>query len=267
MCLAATVGVPPSSPDTELLTSPSVSDIWRFARPLISRFATRPVVLRAARTPDLANIRNYLLQANDPHLGLRSAEDLARSVMTGIFYIFELRGEIIGIAGVFPMVRGDGTIDFELGCLHVKREYRGFGLQTLLMPLGVAAATITDARPSTNIYAGIKRPNPVSEKNTKDAGFEEVTGARPFPAPCETSTCSNQAAQPPGGCCGAYFQLPPPKRCVVIRGFLRNSSIRLFSNKEKQWLFVLMDVHLLASPFSDQLADWIRDNCGPTSAA
>jgi hypothetical protein len=181
--------------------------------------------------------------------------------MTGIFYIFELRDEIIGLAGVFPIVRPDGSIDFELGCLHVKREYRGFGLQVLLMPLGVAAATITDDRPGTKIYAGIKRPNEISEKNTKDAGFEEITGGQPFPPPCETSTCTNKAVQPPGGCCGAYFQLPDPGKCKAIRAFLRNYSLRLFKNKEKRSLFLLIDVHLLSSPFSDQLKDWLRENC------
>ena len=76
----------------------------------------------------------------------------------------------------------------ELGMCYVKKEWRGFGLQTLLLQLRVCAATlgqVPDKRDTAleqnyaTLIIGVKPANEHSAVNTMELGFEPLTATSP----------------------------------------------------------------------------------------
>ena len=146
-------------------------------------------VVRAAGLGDVGHIlaeyreaiKNLPLEES-ANLLSRPYDAFKAAVENGLFFVIENAvGNFMAGAGVFDL---ENPTEKELGMCYVKKEWRGFGLQTLLLQVRVCAATLgqvpeKNGNDNTNknyaaLIAGVKPANAHSAANTTELGFEPL---------------------------------------------------------------------------------------------
>src|SRR3954447_240875 len=194
-----------------------------------------PAVIRAAGLGDMTRIlaeydeaiKNLPL-AESANLLLRPYSEFKAAVENGLFFMIENEtSEFMAGAGAFDLA--DPTAK-ELGMCYVKKEWRGFGLQTLLLNARVCAATLGQA-PQSNLTAGtsrsygklitgVKPANERSAANTAELGFEPLS-MRPPALFLACGSCRTPPAPGSGRtCCCDFFYLPDARRADAIENSL-----------------------------------------------
>jgi GNAT superfamily N-acetyltransferase len=163
----------------------------------------------------------------------RPYAEFRAAVENGLFFVIEnATGNFMAGAGVFDLA--DAGVK-ELGMCYVKQEWRGFGLQTLLLHVRVCAATLGQvpdkgaeigigtgaARNYAALITGVKPANARSASNTAELGFEPLAA----PSPALFNACAS-CRRPPAAnwgrkCCCDFFSLADPPRRQVIEKSLQ----------------------------------------------
>lgn len=201
-------------------------------------------VLRNATPNDVERIVAFLISNPSPNIKLRRTEAYEASVANDVFYVLEVDEQLIAVAGVFPIV--EDSSDYELGSLYLVESYRGFGIQELMMPLGIAATLIFDSE--AIIYAGV-RNGPLAEssrRNIKAAGFEPLVDKDD---PLFESTCPSCDSRPESGdsCCGTFYVLPRDRYCDHIRKLLLGGDV-VYRRRNGAELRIEIKAQVLANP-------------------
>lgn len=214
-------------------------------------------------------IRNLPLEES-ANLLSRPYDQFKAAVEDGLFFIVENAvGNFMAGAGAFDLA--DPT-EKELGMCYVKNEWRGYGLQTLLLQIRICAATLgqvpdkSDDSSANKSYAtlitGVKPANEYSAANTVKLGFKPF--ATPSPAifaacvSCRTPPASDSGRK----CCCEFFYLSDAKRAEAIEKSLQMESWSRTRN-DKQLIVGLKIRHLLDPDFRKALQDIARELKGP----
>lgn len=197
-------------------------------------------VVRAAGLGDVGRIlaeyreaiKNLPLEES-ANLLSRPYDEFKAAVENGLFFVIENAvGNFMAGAGVFDLANQS---EKELGMCYVKKEWRGFGLQTLLLQARVCAATLgqvpeKNGNHSTNknydqnyaaLIAGVKPANAHSAANTTELGFEPLTA----PSAALFAACASCRTPPASGsgrkCCCDFFYLSDDRRAEAIEKSLQ----------------------------------------------
>jgi GNAT superfamily N-acetyltransferase len=188
------------------------------------------------------------------------------AVENGLFFVVEnATGNFMAGAGVFDL---EDPSEKELGMCYVKQEWRGYGLQTLLLHVRVCAATLGQvpdkgagnraARNYAALITGVKPANARSASNTANLGFEPL--AAPSPALFNACASCRTPTAPDCGrkCCCDFFCLADTRRRQVIEKSLQMENWSRTRN-DHQLIVALKIRHLLDSDFRKALQDIIDE--------
>ena len=227
--------------------------------------------IRAAGVGDMTRIlaeygeaiKNLPL-AESANLLSRPYSEFKTAVENGLFFIVENEaGNFMAGAGAFDLA--DPTVK-ELGMCYVKKEWRGFGLQTLLLNVRVCAATLGQAsqpnlpagtkRSCARLITGVKPANERSAANTGELGFEPLA----LPPAALFLACGACRTPPAPGsgriCCCDFFYLPDTRRADAIENILAMKDWSRTRNDVR--LVVSFKVrHLLDPDFRNSLQDTV----------
>lgn len=210
-------------------------------------------------------IRNLPLKES-ANLLSRPYDEFRAAVENGLFFIVEdAVGNFMAGAGAFDL---SDSAEKELGMCYVTKEWRGFGLQTLLLQIRICAATLGQVpaesgnSSTTQAYAalitGVKPANEHSAENTVELGFEPLTacsaalfGACGF---CRTPPPSDVGRK----CCCDFFYLSNAKRAEAIEKSLQMEQWSRTRN-DNQLIVKLKVRHLLDPHFRKALQDIARE--------
>ena len=234
--------------------------------------------IRAAGVTDIPRIlaeyseaiKNLPL-AESANLLSRPYNEFKAAVENGLFFIIEnATGNFLGGAGAFDL---QDPAAKELGMCYVKREWRGFGLQTLLLNIRVCAATLGQV-PDAGMIAGanknyaalitgVKPANDRSAANTTGLGFQPL--AAPPPALFSSCAACRTPPLPDSGrkCCCDFFYLPESRRADAIEKSLQIPDWTRTRN-DIQLIVSFKIRHLLDSDFRKALQDIVSDLRGRT---
>jgi hypothetical protein len=189
------------------------------------------------------------------------------AVENGLFFVIEnATGNLMAGAGVFDLA---GSAEKELGMCYVKREWRGYGLQTLLLHVRVCAATLGEvsdksAAGSAASYAalitGVKPDNLRSAANTSELGFEPLANPPPalFAACGSCRTPPSQHSNSGRKCCCDFLSLADARRRQVLEKSLQMENWSRTRDDRK--LIVSLKIrHLLDADFRKALQDVIDE--------
>src|SRR5688500_2951199 len=221
--------------------------------------------IRAAGLGDLEHIlaeygeaiKNLPLEES-ANLLSRPYEKFKSAVENGLFFVVENAvGNFMAGAGVFDLA---DPSEKELGMCYVKKEWRGFGLQTLLLQIRICAATLGQVRDrSTNksyaaLIIGVKPANERSAVNTVEIGFEPLsTPSTALFAPC--AYCRTPPALDAGRkCCCDFFYLSDERCADAIEKSLQMEHWSRTKN-DNQLIVTLKIRHLLDPDFRNALQD------------
>ena len=192
----------------------------------------------------------------------RPYDEFKAAVENGLFFVIENAvGNFMAGAGVFDL---PGSAEKELGMCYVKKEWRGYGLQTLLLQIRICAATLGQV-PDKNegngmtknfaaLITGVKSANEHSAANTERVGFEPL--ATPPSAlfnacaSCRTPPAPDSALK----CCCDFFYLSNDRRAGAIEKSLQMENWSRTRNGHE--LIVALKIrHLLDTDFRNALHD------------
>jgi hypothetical protein len=210
-------------------------------------------------------IRN-LPMGESANLLSRPYDKFKAAIENGLFFVVENAvGNFMAGAGAFDLA---DPAEKELGMCYVKREWRGFGLQTLLLRLRVCAATLGQVpdkseRSSSNqnyatLVIGVKPTNEHSAVNTIELGFEPLTVL----SPALFATCASCRTPPPSDsrrkCCCDFFYLSDARRADTIEKSLQMEHWSR-TRKNHQLIVTLKIRHLLDVDFRKTLQDTVHE--------
>src|SRR5688500_12839900 len=226
---------------------------------------TMHATIRAACLGDLEHIlaeygeaiKNLPLEES-ANLLSRPYDKFKSAVENGLFFVVENAvGNFMAGAGVFDLA---DPSEKELGMCYVKKEWRGFGLQTLLLQIRICAATLGQVRDrSTNrsyaaLIIGVKPANEHSAVNTVEIGFEPLS----TPSAALFAACA-YCRTPPAlaserKCCCDFFYLSDERRADAKE---KGSTTKHRSRtKNYHQLIVALKIrHLLDMDFRNALQD------------
>ncbi|WON74019.1 hypothetical protein [Nitrosospira sp. Is2] len=233
--------------------------------------------VRAAGLADVAHILaeyrdaiSTLPPEESANLLWRPYGEFKAAVENGLFFIVEnATGNFMAGAGVFDL---DDAGEKELGMCYVKQEWRGFGLQTLLLHVRVCAATLgqvphkgagigTGTGAAGNYAAlitGVKPANARSASNTAELGFEPLAA----PSPALFNACASCRTPPAANCgrkcCCDFFSLADTRRRQVIEKSLQMENWSKTRN-DQQLIVGLKIRHLLDPDFRKALQDIVDE--------
>ncbi len=230
-------------------------------------------VVRAAGLGDVGHILAEYREAiknlppeESANLLSRPYDEFKAAVENGLFFVIENTvGNFMAGAGVFDLAN---PTEKELGMCYVKKEWRGFGLQTLLLQVRVCAATLgqvpeKNGSHSTNknyaaLIAGVKPANAHSAANTTELGFEPVAvpSAALFAAcaSCRTPPASSSGRK----CCCDFFYLSDDRRAEAIEKSLQMENWSRTRNGN-QLIVILKIRHLQDPDFRNALQDIVHE--------
>lgn len=229
--------------------------------------------IRAAGLGDVEHILAEYRQAvkelpleESANLLWRPYDEFKAAVENGLFFIIENAvGNFMAGAGVFDLAN---PTEKELGMCYVKKEWRGYGLQTLLLHIRICAATLgqvpgeSTGNSANESYAmlitGVKPANEYSAANTIKLGFEPLaTPPSALFAAC--GSCRTPPAPDSGRkCCCDFFYLSNAKRAEAIEKSLQMEQWSRTRNDNQllvRWKFR----HLLDPDFRKALQDVVRE--------
>ena len=184
--------------------------------------APMPVAIVSAAACDLDAIIAFLRCASHEKLLPRPAEDYRRAIDAGLFCVARSGTDLVAVAGAF--VLSDDPALIEMGSCCVAPQFRGFGLQKLLVRARIAAS-IARVGPEARILTAVTPHNAGSLASVLNAGFEPLTEqARHLLELC------GHCATPPAGasgrlCCCDFFHIPASRRRSEIAALLRPGPI------------------------------------------
>jgi GNAT superfamily N-acetyltransferase len=202
-------------------------------------------------------IRNLPLEES-ANLLSRPYDKFKAAVENGLFFVVENAvGNFMAGAGAFDLA---DPSEKELGMCYVKKEWRGFGLQTLLLQIRVCAATLGQVpdRSANKSYAaliiGVKPANEHSAANAAEIGFEPLA----TPSAALFAACAYCRTPPALGsarkCCCDFFYLSDDRRADAIEKSLQIEHWSRTKN-DKQLIVTLKIRHLLDPDFRKALQD------------
>ena len=229
--------------------------------------------IRAAGLGDVEHILAEYRQAvaelsleESANLLWRPYDEFKAAVENGLFFIIENAvGDFMAGAGVFDL---PGSGEKELGMCYVKKEWRGYALQTLLLQIRICAATLgqvpdkSEGNGATKNFAalitGVKPANEHSAANTERLGFE------PFATPPSASfnACASCRTPPTPDsrrkCCCDFFYLSDARRAEAIEKSLQMENWSRMRNGHE--LVVTLKIrHLLDTDFRNALHDIVQE--------
>lgn len=233
--------------------------------------------IRAASLGDLEHIlaeygeaiRNLPLEES-ANLLSRPYDKFKSAVENGLFFVVEnAAGNFMAGAGVFDLADPG---EKELGMCYVKKEWRGFGLQTLLLQIRICAATLGQVRDrSTNrsyatLIIGVKPANERSAVNTVEIGFEPLS----IPSTALFAPCAYCRTPPAPDserkCCCDFFYLSDDRRADAIEKSLQMENWSRTKN-DNQLIVTLKIRHLLDQDFRNALQDVVCELRSPNQPA
>lgn len=234
---------------------------------------TTHATIRSARLGDVEHILAEYRQAvaelpreESANLLWRPYDEFKAAVENGLFFVIENAvGSFMAGAGVFDL---PGSVEKELGMCYVKKEWRGYGLQNLLLQIRICAATLghvpdkSGEDAATKSFAalitGVKPANEHSAANTEGLGFE------PLPTPPSAlfnacASCRTPPAPDSGRkCCCDFFYLSDPRRAEAIEKSLQMENWSRTRNGHG--LIVALKIrHLLDIDFRNALHDIVQE--------
>jgi hypothetical protein len=230
-------------------------------------------VVRAAGLGDVGHIlaeyreaiKNLPLEES-ANLLSRPYDAFKAAVENGLFFVIENAvGNFMAGAGVFDL---ENPTEKELGMCYVKKEWRGFGLQTLLLQVRVCAATLgqvpeKNGNDNTNknyaaLIAGVKPANAHSAANTTELGFESLA----VPSAALFAACASCRTPPALGsgrkCCCDFFYLSDDRRAEAIEKSLQIENWSRIRNGN-QLIVTLKIRHLQDPDFRNALQDIVHE--------
>jgi GNAT superfamily N-acetyltransferase len=224
------------------------------------------------RAAGLADVEHILAQYREAigdlppeesaNLLWRPYGEFKAAVENGLFFIVEsATGNFMAGAGVFDLTEAG---EKELGMCYVRPEWRGYGLQTLLLHIRICAAALGEVpdndtrndagRNYATLITGVKPTNARSASNTAELGFEPL--ATPAPALFNAcASCRTPPAQDCGRkCCCDFFSLADTRRRQVIEKSLQMENWSRTRN-DHQLIVVLKIRHLQDADFRTALQD------------
>jgi GNAT superfamily N-acetyltransferase len=234
---------------------------------------TTHATIRAAGVSDITRILaeyseaiRSLPLAESANLLSRPYKEFKAAVENGLFFIIEnAAGDFMAGAGAFDL---DDPAAKELGMCYVRKEWRGFGLQTLLLDIRICAATLGQVPDASTItganksYAalitGVKPANERSAANTTALGFQPL--AAPLPALFSAcATCRTPPSMDSGRkCCCDFFYLPDSRRADTIEKSLQMTDWTRTKN-DIQLIVSFRIRHLLDPDFRNALQDIVSE--------
>lgn len=174
-------------------------------------------ILRTATADESEQIFAFYQKANDPNVLPRPAEDIRRSAERGNFYVVEVEGLMQAAAGVFDLSPTSTLV--EAGGCFVAPGFRGFGLQTLLLRVRLAAVAVNEGTDSSLISA-VKPDNGNSLRNVMEGGFEPwAEPSQEVLEPCVTCPCKSSLERGRQCCCD-FYRIPPDAQRQGVRKLL-----------------------------------------------
>jgi hypothetical protein len=234
---------------------------------------TTHAVVRAAGLGDVGHILAEYREAikilpleESANLLSRPYDEFKAAVENGLFFIIENAvGNFMAGAGVFDL---ENPTEKELGMCYVKKEWRGFGLQTLLLQVRVCAATLGQV-PEKNgncsrnknyaaLIAGVKPANAHSAANTTELGFEPLA----VPSAALFAACASCRTPPALGsgrkCCCDFFYLSDDRRAEAIEKSLQMENWSRIRNGNR--LIITLEIRHLQDPdFRNGLQDIVHE--------
>jgi hypothetical protein len=240
------------------------------------------VTQAAVRAAGLADVNHILAEYREAISNLPPEEsanllwrpygEFSAAVENGLFFVVEnATGNFMAGAGVFDLADAG---EKELGMCYVKQEWRGFGLQTLLLHVRVCAATLGQvpdkgagmgtstgaARNYAALITGIKPANARSASNTSELGFKSLAAPSPVLfnacASCRTPPAANWGRN----CCCDFFSLADNRRRQVIEKSLQMENWSKTRN-DHQLIVGLKIRHLQDPDFRKALQDIVDELC------
>lgn len=234
---------------------------------------TTHATLRAAGFGDMDRILTEYREAikNLPladaaNLLPRPYDEFKTAVENGLFFVIDnAAGKFMAGAGAFDL---SNPSEKELGMCYVKQEWRGFGLQTLLLNIRVCAASLGQVpdksmnnsrnKSYADLIIGVKPTNEHSCTNTLKLGFRPL--ATTSPALLEACAFCRTPPAPDSGrlCCCDFYYLPDAKRADTIEKSLRMDNWRKIKNGHE--VIVTPKIRHLADPdFRKALQDIVSE--------
>jgi hypothetical protein len=196
----------------------------------------------------------------------RPYQELRAAVENGLFFVIEdAGGNFMAGAGVFDLANPG---EKELGMCYVKQEWRGYGLQELLLHVRVCVATLGQmpdkdagkfaATRYAALITGVKPANAHSEANTAGLGFKPLG----TPSAALFMACTSCRTPPvPGAgrkCCCDFFALADARRREVIEKCLQMETWSRTKNGHR--LIVALKIrHLLDPDCREALQDAVDE--------
>ncbi len=209
----------------------------------------------------------------------RPYQEFRAAVENGLFFVIEdAGGNFMAGAGVFDLANPG---EKELGMCYAQQEWRGYGLQELLLHVRVCVATLGQmpdkdagkfaATRYAALITGLKPANAHSAANTAGLGFKPLG----TPSAALFMACTSCRTRPVQGagrkCCCDFFALADARRREVIEKCLQMETWSRTKNGHR--LVVALKVrHLLDPDCREALQDAIdelwrdklrRDDCSP----
>jgi hypothetical protein len=217
--------------------------------------------IRAAGPADVEHILAEYCEAvrtlpaeESANLLWRPYQEFRAAVENGLFFVIEDESaSFMAGAGVFDLANPG---EKELGMCYVKQEWRGYGLQALLLHVRVCVATLGQmpdkeagkcaATSYAALITGVKPANAYSGANTAQLGFKPL--ATPSPALFMACASCRTPPVPDTGrkCCCDFFALADVRRKQVIEKSLQMESWSRTRNDDQ--LVVALKVHHLLDP-------------------
>ena len=223
--------------------------------------------IRAAGLGDVEHILAEYRQAvtelpleESANLLWRPYDEFKTAVENGLFFVIENAvGSFMAGAGVFDL---PDSAEKELGMCYVKKEWRGYGLQALLLQIRICAATLGQVPDKSGndaatksfaaLITGVKPANEHSAANTEQLGFESL----PTPPPALFNACASCRTPPAPDserkCCCDFFYLSDDRRAEAIEKSLRMENWSRTRNG-RELIVALKIRHLLDADFRNAL--------------
>jgi GNAT superfamily N-acetyltransferase len=184
-------------------------------RPQDAPYETLHAIVRRTTHADIDAIRRIV--AGHPNLLPRSRQTYERAVDSGLYYVVAMGERLIAVGGIFPIPDRPG--EFEMGNAWVDPEFRGFGLQRFLIPIGAAAIVFVSR--DAKVRAEATWNNEASIRNIMAGGFVTSRDQTPL-VPSACNTCARRAAMPPcRTCCMIFYSLSRCRQSMLLLAFLR----------------------------------------------
>ncbi len=202
-------------------------------------------VIETANSSEYREILAFLHGADEEKLLRRPAGDYRRAIERGLFCTARNDGRLIAVAGAFVLSDVEPVL-IEMGSCYVAPEFRGFGLQKLLVRARIAAA-IAFVDPHARILTAISPLNLGSRASILKAGFEPLTEE----ARVLIELCAYCAAPPDAAsnrlCCCDFFHIPRRRQRAEIEALLRPGPVTV-RRASGEWMSVAIKVKALEEP-------------------